>query len=591
MSWQNKYRPKKPADLELVSVRQQLECLLAKGRIPQVLLFAGPKGTGKTSTARILAAILNSPNNAQLVEKVFFNSSSQNNQSDAKTQSISDKKSTTDDQNSISVNQKSTSDNQKTSTTSQKLAPDKFSDPDLSDPQIAQVFAGNSYLVQEIDAASYNGVDSVRALQEQFYLPPALSKISVYILDEVHMFSTSAFNALLKILEEPPRHCLFILATTELHKIPATIISRCTVIPFRRATKDELITAIKKVADQEKLQVDDQVLCQLAETADGSFRDAVKMLELAADLSSDGHLTTDSIAPLVQTGFTTQFPQLLQLITIEKDASAIMNFFGNLRSQNISETYFYQSWINFLYHQLELTVGINHITSDPQNLEIPLSTQPVIQFLLQQMLDLSSNNSTINRQVLPFLQLELKCLDLVMRSQRKKSPVPSPISDDLSVSQPSTEKKTLPALKQEPAHTQIVDLPTPTDLPESPKITPTTTDFSDHWNLFIQTIQKENLQLAAIFKLAEIIEETTTQLTLCLPSKFHQEQLSLPRHKQLLAQVLITCHLPTKDFLYQLSVNKAQSQSSTTLNENPIELTSENKNNSALEAAVISALG
>ena len=567
MSWQNKYRPKKPSDLELISVRQQIECLLSNGHIPQVLLFAGPKGTGKTSTARILAAILNSPSNASLVEKVFFHRPTEDVTEDTSKNLASSKKTLSNDKNLASV---------------------QFSDPDLNDPQIAQIFAGNSYLVQEIDAASYNGVDSVRTLQEQFYLPPALSKISVYIFDEVHMFSTSAFNALLKILEEPPQHCLFILATTELHKIPATIVSRCTVIPFHRASREELVETMKKVVQAENLQADEDALCQLAETADGSFRDAVKTLEFATTLASDHHLTLDSISQITQTQLNSQLPQLLRLITIEKDASALMNFFGELRSQNISEPYFYQAWINFLYHQLELTLGINQLTSEPQNLEVSLSTQPVIQFLLQQMLDLPVNNVTMTRQILPFLQLELKCLDLIMRSKQKKSPASSPVS---KFPNSTDEKKSLPALKNEPQKTQTVKLTPPiSSIASHSKITGTLTDFHDHWTNFIDIIQKESLQLAAIFKLAEIIDETTSQLTLCLPSKFHQDQLSLPRHKQLILQVLDTCHLPAKDFIYQISTKKTQYNNSAHPEQNLNELHAEDQNNSALESAVISAL-
>lgn len=131
----------------------------------------------------------------------------------------------------------------------------------------------------EIDAASNTGVDDIRELREKVKLAPTSSKYKVYIIDEVHMLSNSAFNALLKTLEEPPAHVIFVLATTDSHKLPATIVSRCLVYDFGKANKEEIISSLKKKAKKEDIKIDEATLEEISFKADGSFRDADKLLE------------------------------------------------------------------------------------------------------------------------------------------------------------------------------------------------------------------------------------------------------------------------------------------------------------------------
>lgn len=133
--------------------------------------------------------------------------------------------------------------------------------------------------VLELDAASNNGVDNVRALRDEAVFSPAIVKKRVYIIDEVHMLSTSAFNALLKILEEPPQHLLFILATTELHKVPATILSRCQRHSFKRINPEALAKRISFVAEQENMKIEPNAADLLARLADGALRDGLSLLD------------------------------------------------------------------------------------------------------------------------------------------------------------------------------------------------------------------------------------------------------------------------------------------------------------------------
>ena len=207
MPWNRTYRPHTLADLHLTSVRENLQTLLKNKKIPHVFLFAGPKGTGKTSSSRIIGAILNEPKNKEIVEELFFG---------------------------------------------KKASKKSFVPPDPSNPFIEKILTGSSYTVQEMDAASNRGIDNIRELKERVALPPQEGLVTVYILDEAHMLTTEAFNALLKVLEEPPEHVVFILATTELHKVPDTIKSRSHLVAFKKASKEELTQALERIIGKEK---------------------------------------------------------------------------------------------------------------------------------------------------------------------------------------------------------------------------------------------------------------------------------------------------------------------------------------------------
>jgi len=200
------------------AVRTALTNALETGRIAHAYLFAGPRGTGKTSTAKILAKAVNcehgpTPNPCNKC------------------------------QNCVRIND------------------------------------GTSMDVFEIDAASNRGIDEIRDLREKVAFAPVNGRYKVYIIDEVHMLTTEAFNALLKTLEEPPPHVIFILATTEPHKIPATIHSRCQRFDFKRVTDSDIVKRLREVADGSGIAADDDALQLIAVQADGGMRDALSLLD------------------------------------------------------------------------------------------------------------------------------------------------------------------------------------------------------------------------------------------------------------------------------------------------------------------------
>lgn len=240
MAFYRTYRPQTIGQLDKPDIRTRLTAMVSSGQIPHALLFTGPKGTGKTSTARLVAKILN-------CERLT-------------------------------------------------TGPDSTNEPCNECDNCRAIMSGSHVDVYEIDAASNRGIDEIRDLREKINLSTAMGKKKVYIIDEVHMLTREAFNALLKTLEEPPSHVHFILATTDSHKVPDTIVSRCTQLSFGKATVDEIIHGLTRVAASESLTVDENVLSIIAEHAEGSFRDGVKLLEQAV---SEHALTADALSAIL----------------------------------------------------------------------------------------------------------------------------------------------------------------------------------------------------------------------------------------------------------------------------------------------------
>ena len=180
--------------------------------------------------------------------------------------------------------------------------------------------------VLEIDAASNNGVDSVRVLRDDAILHARTVKMRVYIIDEVHMLSPAAFNALLKIIEEPPAHLLFILATTELQKVPATILSRCQRFAFKRLRPDEIASRLNFIAYQEHIEIEPEAVNLLARLADGGMRDGVSLLDQCAS-AANGPVTLESVYASLGLAGEKRTAELMQAIAEQDTAKALTNFF------------------------------------------------------------------------------------------------------------------------------------------------------------------------------------------------------------------------------------------------------------------------
>ena len=201
------------------NIAQTLKNSILRGQLAHAYLFCGPRGVGKTTTARIFAKMINCSN------------------------------------------------------------PSEDMEPCGTCESCLSFAEGRSYCIHELDAASNNGVEDIKALMDQVRIPPQVGRYSVYIIDEVHMLSQAAFNAFLKTLEEPPAHAIFILATTEKHKILPTILSRCQTYDFNRITVDNIVRNLRMVASSEGITIDDESLHVVAHKADGAMRDALTIFD------------------------------------------------------------------------------------------------------------------------------------------------------------------------------------------------------------------------------------------------------------------------------------------------------------------------
>ena len=199
-------------------------------------------------------------------------------------------------------------------------------------PTCKAIANGSSMNVIEIDAASNNGVDSIREIVDEVSYSPAEGKYKVYIIDEVHMLSIGAFNALLKTLEEPPSYVIFVLATTEVHKIPITILSRCQRYDFKRISIDTITARLQELMAEEKVQVEDKALRYIAKTADGSMRDALSLLDQCIAFHFGEELTYDKALDVLGAVDTQVFSRLLRLI-LDRNVTGCINLLEEIVMQ------------------------------------------------------------------------------------------------------------------------------------------------------------------------------------------------------------------------------------------------------------------
>ena len=266
-----KYRPQTFDDVTgQLAVTQTLKTQLVSGKMSHAYLFTGSRGTGKTSCAKILAKAVNC------------------------------------------------------------LNPQNGNPCNCCDA-CRTIDSGACMDVLEIDAASNNGVDNVRDLRDDAIYTPSQVKMRVYIIDEVHMLSVAAFNALLKIIEEPPEHLLFILATTELHKVPATILSRCQRFAFRRISQEDIAARLQYVAYQERIDLDDSAARVLARMADGGLRDGLSLLDQCASATA-GELTAQQVYACLGIAGEQNCAQLMEYIS-QHDTQNALQLFNRLYAE------------------------------------------------------------------------------------------------------------------------------------------------------------------------------------------------------------------------------------------------------------------
>ena len=359
-----KYRPKNFNEMigQDVIVKT-LQNAISRNKISHAYLFTGPRGTGKTSTAKIFAKTINceQPKNGIPCEKCVC---------------------------------------------------------------CTQINNQQNVDIIEIDAASNNGVDEIRELKNKVNLVPSISKYKVYIIDEVHMLSTSAFNALLKTLEEPPSHVIFILATTDPHKVLPTILSRCQRYDFKKVSESKIYDRLKYVCEQEKITIDDSALKEISRLANGGLRDALSILDQVAAYSNDtiteknvhdvnGTITQNDLKKMILSLTNDDLLNIFNIIddydnsgkNFVKLIEEIILFYKNILLMKKIPNYFdnnyselYNEFIN-VYTEEQLIDILNELNSNVNVIKNDSNSRLIFELAIIKIINIKKNSQKFNKQL------------------------------------------------------------------------------------------------------------------------------------------------------------------------------------------------
>lgn len=479
MVFYRKYRPQTIDELDSAAVREVLTKVLARD-VPHAFLFTGPKGLGKTSTARIVAKSVNcTGKNRSGIE------------------------------------------------------------PCNTCEECVSITKGTNLDILEIDGASNRGIDEIRELKEKIRLSPLSARKKVYIIDEVHMLTTEAFNALLKTLEEPPSHALFILCTTEPQKIPPTILSRCFHIAFKPATDAELLRSFKRIIKAEKIMINDKALVLIATLSEGGFRDGVKILEELVSLSGGEEITEETIEKRFRVSSTdngvTTFLKLLKTC----DTKEAISLLTTLAAEGNDLKYFLETFLEAIHSLLLQDVGVKEKLSDKD---------PLFGFTLSEIKILYYLGIRAAREmrdsVVPELPLELLVLDwAAVSSDASPTGGSGGTPKDETVSIPSLRKevgniakiKALYGTKDD-EHVKKQEDRMPDarllDFSKDGEITPEW--LAAFWKGIISEMRSHNHTIAGVLRGCMIKNYDRKQLTIEAGYSFHKEKLEEPKTKQAL---------------------------------------------------------
>jgi len=490
MVFYRKYRPQKIEELDSEHVREVLTSALSAKEVSHAFLFTGPKGLGKTSAARIVAKVVNCEKNSKV------------------------------------KSQKS-----KLQVKIQKL---ESIEPCNACEMCVSITNGTNLDVLEIDAASNRGIDEIRDLREKARLAPVLAKKKVYIIDEVHMLTTEAFNALLKTLEEPPAHVMFILCTTESQKVPATILSRCFHIAFSSATKEELLRSFKRIIDGEKIAIDEDATESLVAFSDGGFRDGAKMLEEISLLAKGEKITKELIEKKYKIVNSGHFVNLLLQHLSSKKTKEALEVIGEITSSGIDIPYIVEQLINALHALLLFQFKVipsPGITSSFSVEEI----KELIQLL-------AKAHAETKYAVLPQLPLELAVVEYTAGGAGRISDVATGArqakENAQNISPSSLSESRLPT-KSEAQN----DIQKPTFNSVASRHAPISKN--NIWPEFIEKVKQENFSAAGLLRGCHLAELDEKKMIIETKYKFHKEKLD--EHKTLELLEKITAQLTGND--------------------------------------------
>lgn len=464
-----KYRPQKFSDvLGQESITENLLGQLETGKIGHGYLFYGPRGTGKTSTARIFAKSVNC----------------------------------------------------------QKTDGKKFGEPCNKCTSCLAITEGSSLDLIEIDAASNRGIDEIRDLREKVKLSPAFSRFKIYIIDEAHMLTTEAFNALLKTLEEPPKHAIFILCTTELGKLPQTIISRLQRFNFLRAGNDEISKILLTIAKSEGIKIEPESTLAVAEAADGSFRDAVSILDQLG--ASGKKISSEDVAKVAKVSGWNQLFEFASFLA-DKDIKKSIITIEEIADLGGDVPFFARQLVMFLEKLLFIKIGLSDdIFSDYDQAQVQKMAKLSEKFETGQLQDLMRALlvSENEMKLYPLAQIPLVLaickyfgddVNVGDSGQHDKLPegpaleISTDLNDD---SEPAEDAK------PEKAY----DLPRPKNSGKG-----SIGDVEKNWAEFLNRVKRVNAHVVALLRSTKPVGFDGRLLTLEVFYRFHKEKLEEPK--------------------------------------------------------------
>ncbi|OGE76942.1 MAG: DNA polymerase III, subunit gamma and tau [Candidatus Doudnabacteria bacterium RIFCSPHIGHO2_02_FULL_48_21] len=386
-------------------------------------------------------------------------------------------------------------------------------EPDTTCQNCALVQEGRFLDLIEIDAASYTGVDNIRDIIEHVKFFPSTGRYKVFIIDEVHMLSKAAFNALLKTLEEPPSHAIFILATTEIHKVPATIISRSQRFDFKRMAAGEILQVFEKVIADSKIKIDEQALKLIAQAADGSLRDGLSIFDQILSFTSE-NITVQDVEDILGVARLGMVQKLIDLI-LAQDQTAAVKFVKDFAEQGRDLTQFTKALLE--YTRLILLVKI-----DPQNLQgLGLAAEESAK-LNQQSISLKA------AQLLEIIKQMLEAYRITKQSPVAELPllmavlslVPERAAPEVSVV--AAVQKVIAEQRQSVEAISGLDLGT----------------VMDRWTDVMSKIKEYNHSLVSSLRLARILQVENAELVLVFPYGFHKDTIDARKNRIIVEQVL-----------------------------------------------------
>lgn len=409
---------------------------------------------------------------------------------------------------------------------------------------------GKALDLLEIDAASNRGIDEIRELREKVKFTPAKLKYKVFIIDEVHMLSTPAFNALLKTLEEPPEHAVFLMATTEVHKVPATILSRCQRFDLKKLTVPELIGYLKMIAKSEGIEASQEALELITGQADGCARDAVSLFTQVNAFSKgkiDQKLVKEILGVVDQAAIAEFVDHLMT-----RSPARCVDQLQKLLENGYDIEQFTKNLIEYLRKMMVAKIGADakdivlaNLSSEQlsklQTQARAVSLAQIVHFI-KAFLDAQQH---LGQSLYPQLPLELALMELFGESAEIKKVTPSSVPPAVAKPIEKIKKAAVQIASgiAKPVKSLISEKPVEVKAANAPANSNLNLDhFKSHWTEVVQEVMPINSSLATFLRIAVLKEFDGEYLTLAFKFRFHQERIADHKYRVIVEKVLAQIH-------------------------------------------------